>query len=144
MNEALEFTESGSSPPRRTRTKEQREAAAELAAATAGYRQKVDAEGWPLVPGRNGHLENLGHGQLAAFTTRRQVFRRLAQLVGVRRCQTGDDEFRALLERSAVPAAARMLRCYRRRKAPVNAFEARPTGGLKAVSSTLLAGTATA
>jgi hypothetical protein len=100
-----------------TRTGEQMTAAQELAAAAPGSRVTVDTEGWPICRGRHGRLEHLGAGQLAAFTRGPHIFRRLLALPGVRRHQTGDDEYRVLVSAEAVPAVAALLRCHRKRSA---------------------------
>jgi len=67
-----------------------------VAAVNPRWRVTVDAEGWPVVPCRNGRIEWAGdHGRLSAFTTRmRGVFPVLARVPGVERWQTGDDEAR--------------------------------------------------
>jgi hypothetical protein len=119
-----------------SRTDEQMTAAKELAAAAPGYRVIPDAEGWPICRGPNGRLEHLGAGQIAAFTRGPHTFRRLLALPGVRRHQTGDNEYRVLLSVEAVPAVAALLRCHRRRGAPANPFKARHGVGISAEEPT--------
>lgn len=105
------------------RTSEQQVATRELTAAARGYRILADGEGWPMSPGKYGRLEHLGAapgqpGQLAAFTASTNLFKRLLAVPGLLRYQTGDGEYRVLLAPEAILAAARLLRCHRRRIVP--------------------------
>jgi len=101
--------------PRKPHATEQLTAATELSAAAHGYRVIADAEGWPISQGKYGCLEHLGAGQLAAFTDRRLIRSRLLAVTGATQHQVGDTELRVLLTPQAVPAVARLLRCYRKR-----------------------------
>jgi hypothetical protein len=98
-------------------TREQNKANEELAQVAPNRRLFYDtSDGWPLMLGKYGQLEHLGHQQLAAFTFSARIFTKLVAIPGVRRHQTGDDEFRVLLAPEAVPAVAQLLRCFRRRR----------------------------
>ena len=99
-------------------TNEQRQAFDQLRvlALPSRFRVKPDAEGFPVIPGRQGAIEWTGEPDtLAVFTTRRRLHAPLLALLGVRRRQTGDDELRAYFPVEALEAVARAIRAYRRR-----------------------------
>jgi hypothetical protein len=76
----------------------------------------VDAEGWPVIPGRLGQIE-LHDGQaLAVYSTRPRIFARLWAVPGVRRWQVGDQEARALVPVDALPQVAALIGARRRRQ----------------------------
>lgn len=58
-------------------TNEQRKATAYLLAIAGGYRVELDAEGWPMVPGRLGRIEYHDDTDLAVFTHRRRLHVRI-------------------------------------------------------------------
>jgi hypothetical protein len=103
---------------RRSLTAEQRCALARLRELAAARRLRVtrDAEGWPLIPGRLGRIEDNGGPELAVYTARPRLFVRLWAIPGARRWQTGDGELRALFPAEALPAVARVIRARVRRQ----------------------------
>jgi hypothetical protein len=96
-------------------TAEQGQAADRLRAIPGRYRVLVDAEGWPIIPGRYGRLEWENPDTLAVFTARRHFIAKLAAVARVRRYQTGDTEARMLVALEAIPAVASLIRPRRRR-----------------------------
>jgi hypothetical protein len=56
------------------------------------YRVTLEAEGWPIIPGKLGRLEWHDGGALGVYTDRPRVFTRLWAIPGVRRWQVGDRE----------------------------------------------------
>ena len=88
-----------------------------LAALAAPYRYRVrlDAEGWPMIPGRYGRLEWHDGRELAVYTDRPRLFARLWAVSGVRRWQVGDREARGLFPVQALPAVAAVIQARKRR-----------------------------
>src|SRR5262245_12382839 len=66
-------------------------------AAPHRYRVALDAEGWPLIPGKLGHLEWHDGTTLAVYTDRPRLFARLWAIPNVRPWQVGDQEVRGLV-----------------------------------------------
>jgi hypothetical protein len=66
-------------------------------AAPFRYRVVVDAEGWPVIPGRLGQIECHDGPAPAVYSTRPRIFARLWAVPGVRRWQVGDQEARGLV-----------------------------------------------
>src|SRR5262249_38209754 len=58
-------------------------------AAPYRYRVTLDVEGWPLIPGKLGHLEWHNSTTLAVYTDRPRLFARLWAIPNVRRWQIG-------------------------------------------------------
>jgi len=89
-------------------TNEQQDATAALRAQAGPYRVTLDAEGWPMIPGRYGRIEHHDGPSLAIYS---ESMRLLAKLVaaGARRHQIGDDEYRLLFERAALPTIAKVI-----------------------------------
>jgi hypothetical protein len=85
-------------------TQEQRDARARLlgqvAAADARWRVIADAEGWPLIPGRYGQVEDLGlewatgEYRLYVFTPTPRMIPKLRAMAGVHPSQIGDTDAR--------------------------------------------------
>lgn len=104
---------------RRRRTAEQGAAFEQLRKVVASLRLRVvtDAEGFPIIAGRHGQIEwhETGGRWLAVFSTHKRMFRRLWEIPGVRRHQTGDDEMRALFPPHALRAVAALIKARRRR-----------------------------
>jgi hypothetical protein len=100
-----------------------------LRALAAPFRFRVvrDAEGWPIIPGRAGRIEDHDGCELAVWTDRRRLFRQLWTIPGVRRWQTGDQEMRALFPPEALEPVAGLIRARRRRQANAGSF---PTPGI--------------
>src|SRR5439155_23035729 len=92
----------------------QLEVAQELRSVAAGLRLQFDAEGWPVIRGRRGQIEYHDGKELAVYTDRPKLFRKLFAIPGVRRHQTGDTEMRALFPPSALSQVARVIRAKRR------------------------------
>ncbi len=88
-----------------------------LRALAAPFRFRVvrDAEGWPIIPGRAGRIEYHDGRDLAVYSDRRRLFRKLWTIPGVRRWQTGDQEMRALFPPGALEPVAGLIRARRRR-----------------------------
>src|SRR5438128_12145094 len=92
-------------------TTEQQRAVTQLRALTAPYRFRVvvDAEGFPIIPGRYGRIEWYCDGlncwscplprqvALAVYSDRPRLFQKLRAIPGVLRHQSGDAEMRAVL-----------------------------------------------
>ena len=76
-------------------TNEQRKATAYRLAIAGGYRVELDAEGWPMVPGRLGRIEYHDDTDVAVFTNRRRLHVRILAIPAIKRHQTGDEELRA-------------------------------------------------
>jgi hypothetical protein len=74
----------------------------------------LDAEGWPIIPGRYGRLEWHDARQLAVYTDHPRLFARLWAIPGARRWQVGDQEARGLFPVEALPAVAALVRARRR------------------------------
>jgi hypothetical protein len=87
-----------------------------------------DSEGFPVVPGRYGHIEWYCDGAdchscqlpgklaLAVHSARPRMFDKLLAIPGVRRWQTGDQEMRAVFEAPGPLAeVARVIGARRRR-----------------------------
>jgi hypothetical protein len=104
-------------------TGEQRTAFEQLRALAAPLRLRVRAEveGWPVFPGKLGHIEPVGPETLAVYTDRPRLFAKLWAVPGVRRHQSGDTEMRALLPPSALAEVARIIRARVRRAATLPA-----------------------
>jgi hypothetical protein len=81
------------------------------------YRVGRDPEGFPVIPGRLGRIEwhDPDGRELAVYTDRPRLFARLLSVPGVKRHQTGDQEFRALFPVEALPRIASLIRAKRRR-----------------------------
>jgi hypothetical protein len=81
------------------------------------YRVDRDAEGFPVIPGRLGRIEwhDPEGRELAIYTDRPRLFARLLAIPGVRRHQTGDQEFRALFPAPVLLQVARVIKARRRR-----------------------------
>jgi hypothetical protein len=98
-------------------------------AAPHRFRVVLDAEGFPMIPGRLGRIEWYCDGRdchgcplpgqpaLAVWTDRPRLFARLWALPGVRRWQTGDGEMRAVFPLEALTLVAGVIRARRRRAA---------------------------
>jgi len=76
-------------------TNEQRKGTAYLRAIAGGYRVELDAEGWPIVPGRLGRIEYHDDTHVVVFTNCRRLHARLLAIPSIQRHQTGDEELRA-------------------------------------------------
>jgi hypothetical protein len=78
-------------------------------------RVTIDAEGWPLIPGRSGRIEHNGGRELAAYTDRPRLFAKLWAIPGVRRWQTGDTDMRAVFPAAVLPLVAKVIKARVRR-----------------------------
>ena len=80
-------------------TAEQRLAFTDFRALVAPLRLRVkaDVEGFPIAPGRYGHLEWYDGGQVAIHSQTVRMLAKLTRIPRVRRHQIGDPEFRLLL-----------------------------------------------
>jgi hypothetical protein len=113
-------------------TAEQRKAREQLRSMAEPFRPRVvtDAEGFPMIPGKLGHIEwcDPAGRQLAVYSDRPRLFQRIWVIAGVRKHQTGDTEMRALLEPRALVEVARVIRARRRRSqtAPRSLLNLRP------------------
>jgi hypothetical protein len=96
-------------------TNVQRKATASLRAIAGGCRVQLDAEGWPMIPGRLGRIEHHDNARLAVFTNRRRLHARISAIPGVQRHQTGDEELRALFPPDCLPQVAKTIRGRRKR-----------------------------
>lgn len=103
-------------------TDEQHTAREHLRTLAVPHRLRVttDAEGWPIIPGRLGRIEQNGGPELAVYTDRPRLFAKVWAIPGVRRHQTGDTEMRALFPPAALPAVAKVVKA-RVRRAPTAA-----------------------
>ena len=91
------------------------------------FRVQVDAEGFPLIPGRYGQIEWQcdgvdchscplpGQVALGVFTDHPRLFEKLWAIPGVRRRQTGDTEMRAVFPPDALQYVAGVIKARRRR-----------------------------
>ena len=101
-------------------------------------RVQVDAEGFPLIPGRYGRIEWLCDGvdcwscplpgqlALAVYSDRPRLFGKLWAIPGVMRHQTGDTEMRAVFPPDALEQVALVIKARRRRS--LSPAEARRRG----------------
>jgi hypothetical protein len=96
-------------------TNEQREATAHLRTIAGGYRIELDAEGWPMIPGRLGRIEYYDGTWLAVFADRRRLHSRILAIPGVQRHQTGDEELRALFPPDSLSEVAKTIKARRKR-----------------------------
>lgn len=112
-------------------TDEQHTAREHLRTLAVPHRLRVttDAEGWPIIPGRLGRIEQNGGPELAVYTDRPRLFAKVWAIPGVRRHQTGDTEMRALF---------RPPRCLRWRRS------SRPACGARRPPQSISSGTRTA
>jgi hypothetical protein len=96
---------------------EQQRAMAHLRSVAKPYQLRVgvDAEGFPVVPGRYGQIEWFDNIDLAVYSDRPRLFARLWAIPGVRRHQTGDTEMRALFPPESLLLVARLIKARRRR-----------------------------
>jgi hypothetical protein len=80
-----------------------------------GY--SLDAEGWPVIPGKLGQIEWAGPGvtRLGVYTDHPRVFAWLRRIPGVRPWQTGDREMRALFPVEALVPVAQVIQARRHR-----------------------------
>jgi len=90
-------------------------------------RVQVDAEGFPVIPGRYGQIEFYcdgvnchacplpGQFALAVYTDRARLFSKIWSILGVRRYQTGDSEMRAVFPVEALEQVAAVIGARRRR-----------------------------
>jgi hypothetical protein len=83
----------------------------------APYRLRVviDAEGFPVIPGRYGQVEWFDGVDLAVYTDRPRLFARLWAIPGVTRHQTGDTEMRAVFPPECLQRVAQIIKARRRR-----------------------------
>src|SRR5207237_10151989 len=79
------------------------------------FRVRVDAEGFPVIPGRCGQIEWFDGRELAVYSDRPRLFTRLWAIPGVRRHQTGDRAVRAVFPVEAVEQVASVIKARRRR-----------------------------
>jgi hypothetical protein len=94
----------------------------------------LDAEGWPVIPGKLGRLEwHDGHA-LAVYSGRPHVFARLSAVPGIRRWQVGDQEVRGLVPVEGLAEVAGLFQARKRRVLTSEA--ARKRSGLRAVRVT--------
>ena len=108
------------------RTKEQLEAAQELQSIAPGLQVQFDPEGWPVIRGQRGRIEYHDGKELAVYTDRPKLFRKLFAIPGVRRHQTGDIEVRALFPPAALSQVALLIGRRIRAHRPL---DERPVGG---------------
>jgi hypothetical protein len=97
-------------------TNDQQAATEALRAQAGPYRVTLDAEGWPMIEGRYGQIEQHDGALLAVYS---RAMRKLAPLVafGARRHQVGDDEYRLLFDPALLGDVARTIRARRRQTA---------------------------
>jgi hypothetical protein len=107
----------------------QQRAVEQLRALAKPYRLRVriDAGGFPFIPGRYGRIEWLcdgvncsacalpGQFALAVYTDHRRLFEKLWAISGVKRHQTGDTEMRAVFPPEALEQVAGVIKARRRR-----------------------------
>ena len=96
------------------------------------FRVQLDAEGFPVIPGRYGQIEwycddvNCAARSggfcalpdqfaLAVHTDRPRLFEKLWAIPGVKRYQTGDTEMRAVFQPEALEHVARIIKALRKR-----------------------------
>lgn len=108
-------------------TSEQQRAVTQLKALAAPYRFRVvvDAESFPIIPGRHGRIERYCDGvkcwscafprrlALAVHTDHPRVFQRLWTIPGVVRHQSGDAEMRAVFAVELLVKVASVIRAKR-------------------------------
>jgi hypothetical protein len=108
-------------------TSEQQRVVTQLRALAASHRFRVvvDAEGFPIIPGRYGRIEWHCDGvncwsctlprqlALAVHTERPRVFQRLWAIPGVLRHQSGDTEMRAVFAVELLEKVATVIRAKR-------------------------------
>jgi hypothetical protein len=77
----------------------------------------LDAEGWPVIPGKLGQIEWAGPGvtRLGVYTDHPRVFAWLRGIPGLRPWQTGDREMRALFPVEALVPVAQVIQARRHR-----------------------------
>jgi hypothetical protein len=92
-----------------------RQALSQLAAPHR-YRVSLDAEGWPVIPGKLEQIECHDGQALAVYSTRPRIFARLWTVPGVRRWQVGDQEARGLVPLERLPEVASLIQARRRRR----------------------------
>jgi len=95
-------------------------------AQTLRFRVRVDAEGFPIIPGRYGRIEWFNGSDLAVYTNRPRLFEKAWAMPGVRRHQTGDTEMRAVFPPEALEQIARVVKARRNRS--LSSDEARRRG----------------
>jgi hypothetical protein len=107
---------------------ERRRAAEQLRAVAKPlrFRLQLDAEGFPLIPGRYGQIEWFDGQDLAVYTDRPRLFQKLWTIPGVRRHQIGDTEMRAVFPPEALRRVAGVIKARRRRT--LSSEEARRRG----------------
>lgn len=86
------------------RTQEKLEAAHQLQSIASGLRVEFDAEGWPVIRGQRGQIEYHDGKDLAVYTDRPKMFKKVWAIPRVRRHQTGDTEMGAVPGGCAAPA----------------------------------------
>lgn len=96
-------------------TREQHAAAKRLRALPGRFKVGTDAEGWPIIPGRTGQIEEHDADTLAVYTDRPRLFAKILAVPGVRRHQTGDTEARMVFPPEALPLVAQVIGAKRRR-----------------------------
>jgi hypothetical protein len=77
------------------------------------FRVRLDAEGYPVIPGRYGQIEWFDGTDLAVYSDRPRLFARIWAIPGVRRHQTGDSEMRAVFPQEALAQVAAVIRAKR-------------------------------
>jgi hypothetical protein len=84
---------------------------------SASIESTRDSEGFPVIPGKLGRIEwhDPEGRELAVYMDRPRLFARLMAIPGVRRHQTGDQEFRALFPAAALPQVAQVIKARRGR-----------------------------
>jgi hypothetical protein len=127
-------------------TNEEQAAAKRLQTLPGRYRVVADLEGWPMIPGRAGHIEVHDAISLAVYTDRPRLFAKVWSIPAVRRHQTGDTEMRAVFPPEALAQVAQVIGAKRKRS--LSCEQARRVSGfgplkkpfqrhtLKAVSAT--------
>jgi hypothetical protein len=90
------------------------------------FRVQLEAEGFPVIPGRYGQIEWFDDKDLAIYTDRPRLFGRLWAIPGVRRHQTGDTEMHAVFPPGALEQVAAIIKARRRRT--LSSEEARRRG----------------
>ena len=76
-------------------------------------RVTMDAEGFPLIPGRYGRIEWFDGRELSVYCARPRLFAKIWAIPGVRRHQTGDHEMRAIFPPEALEQVASVIRAKR-------------------------------
>lgn len=103
--------------PVRRHLSEQQRATEQLRALAKPYRFRVqaDIEGYPIIPGRYGQIEWIDGEELAVYSNRPRLFRKLWAIPGVKRHQTGDTEMRAVFPPEALEQVTGVIKARRRR-----------------------------